>query len=241
MSSSVKSDHTSTAFDADLSGLRSDIAEMGGLVVKAVTDAVLALAHRDGELARSVVELDVRIDAIRRVIEERSILAIARRQPVAVDLREIVASFRIANELERFGDLAKNIARRAAEVGELGPTRAVRRLEQMASLVRKQLKAVLDSLVNHDADKALAVWAGDEGIDALHTSLFRELLTYMMEDPRCIGYCTHLLLCAKNIERMGDHATNIAEAVQFIVTGQKNLDPRPKSDESSITVVRMRS
>jgi phosphate transport system protein len=234
------SDHTSTAFDADLAGLRADIAEMGGLVVKAVTDAVLALAHRDHDRARSVVELDVRIDAIRRGVEEKAILTIARRQPVAVDLREIVATFRIANELERFGDLAKNIARRVAEVGEIGPSRAVRRIEHMASLVRKQLKSVIDSLVRRDAGKALAVWAADEEIDHLHTSVFRELLTYMMEDPRSIGYCTHLMLCAKNLERMGDHATNIAELVHFIVTAQKLIDPRPKSDESSITVVRMR-
>jgi phosphate transport system protein len=234
------SDHTSTAFDADLASLRSDIAEMGGLAVRGVTDAVLALAHRDQKRAGRVIELDLRIDAIRRGIEERSILTIARRQPVAVDLREILAMFRIANELERFGDLAKNIARRVADVGEIGPTRAVRRVEYMASLVRKQLIAVLESLVERDAGKALAVWTGDEEIDHLHTAVFRELLTYMMGDPRSIGYCTQLMLCAKNLERMGDHATNIAESVQFIVTGQKLSDPRPKSDESSVTVIRMR-
>jgi len=234
------SDHTSTAFDADLANLRSDIAEMGGLVVKAVTDAVVALARRDDGLARSVVELDLKIDAIRRGVEERSILTIARRQPVAVDLRELLAIFRIANELERFGDLAKNIARRVADVGAPGPGRAVRRVELMASLVRKQLRAVLESLAQRDAGKALAVWTRDEEIDQLHTLVFRELLTDMMADPRCIGHCTHLMLCAKNLERMGDHATNIAESVQFIVTGQKLSDPRPKSDESSVTVVRMR-
>lgn len=234
------SDHTSTAFDADLAGLRSDVAEMGGLVVKGVTDAVLALARRDGDLARSVIAFDRKIDAIGRGIEERSILTIARRQPVAVDLREILAMFRIANELERFGDLAKSIARRVGEVGEIGPVRAVRRVEHMASLVRRQLRAVIASFVERDAAKALAVWAADEEVDHLHTSVFRELLTYMMEDPRSIGYCTHLMLCAKNLERMGDHATNIAESVQFIVTGQMFSDPRPKCDESSVTVVRMR-
>ena len=234
------SDHTSTAFDADLATLRSDIAEMGGLVVEAVTDAVLALAHGDCDLARSVVERDRRIDAICRGIEERSILTIVRRQPVAVDLRELVAMFRIANELERFGNLAKNIAHRVADIGAPGRGRAVRRVEQMASLVRRQLRAVLESFAQRDARRALAVWTGDEEIDHLHTSVFRELLVDMMADPDRVGCCTQLILCAKNLERMGDHATNIAESVQFMVTGQKLSDPRPKSDESSITVVRMR-
>ncbi len=233
-------DHTSTAFDADLNGLRSDIAEMGGLAARAVTDAVVALARRDIELARSVIALDPRIDAIRRSVEERSIETIARRQPMAVDLRELVVSFRIANELERFGDLAKNIARRVGEMQGQGPQGGIRRIEYMASQVRKQLRSVLESFAQRDAAKAQAVWTGDEEIDHLHTSLFRELLTYMMEDPRSIGYCTHLMLCAKNLERMGDHATNIAELVQYMVTGQKVVDPRPKSDESSMTVVRLR-
>jgi phosphate transport system protein len=159
---------------------------------------------------------------------------------MAIDLRELVAGFRIANALERFGDLAKNIARRVGEMPEHAPKRAIRRIEHMASLVRRQLRAVLESFARQDAGRALVVWKADEEVDHLHTSVFRELLTYMMEDARSIGYCTHLLLCAKNLERMGDHATNIAEAVQFMVTGRKLADPRPKSDESSSTVIGLR-
>ncbi len=152
-------------------------------------------------------------------------LTIARRQPMAVDLREIVGALRVANDLERIGDLAKNIAKRVmALTGEFHPQKLIRGVEHMAAWCSAQLKEVLDSYAGRDLDKALAVWKGDEEIDAMCTSLFRELLTYMMEDPRNITFCIHLMFCAKNIERMGDHATNIAETVYYMIEGRTIAD-----------------
>ena len=224
-------EHTAKAFDADLQGLARMVAEMGGLAEKLIADSVDALAKRDRERAARVIALDSAVDSLQREIEERSILTIARRQPMAVDLREIVAALRIANDLERIGDLAKNIAKRVAPITvDFLPQKLVRGVEHMAALVLGQLKQVLDSYAGRDVEKALAVWKGDEEIDAMCTSLFRELLTYMMEDPRHITFCIHLMFSAKNIERMGDHATNIAETVYFMVQGRAITDERPKGD-----------
>jgi phosphate transport system protein len=224
-------EHTTKAFDADLQDLTRMVAEMGGMAEKQIADSVNALAKRDGERARRVIVADAAIDQLQREIEERSVLTIARRQPMAVDLREIVSALRIANDLERIGDLAKNIAKRVVPVtADFHPQKLIRGVEHMAALVLAQLKQVLDSYAGHDIDKALAVWKGDEEIDAMCTSLFRELLTYMMEDPRHITFCIHLMFCAKNIERMGDHATNVAETVYFMVQGRPIPDERPKGD-----------
>jgi phosphate transport system protein len=234
--------HTAKAFDVDLQDLARMVAEMGGLAEKQIADSVDALAKRDGRLAQSVVSLDPTIDALQREIEERSVLTIARRQPMAVDLREIVGALRVSNDLERIGDLAKNIAKRVIALGsEFHPHKVIRGVEHMADLVLTQLKDVLDAYARQDVTKALAVWRGDEEIDAVNNSLFRELLTYMMEDPRNITFCTHLLFCAKNIERMGDHATNIAETVYFLVHGRPITDQRPKGDNTSSTPVALRS
>ena len=157
---------------------------------------------------------------------------------MAVDLREIVGALRVSNDLERIGDLAKNIAKRVIALGdEFNPQRAIRGVGHMADLVLGQLKEVLDAYARHDTGKAMVVWRGDEEIDAVNNSLFREFLTYMMEDPRSITYCTHLLFCAKNIERMGDHATNIAETVYYIVEGRVLADERPKGDTTASTNV----
>jgi phosphate transport system protein len=226
--------HTAKAFDVDLQELARMVAEMGGLAEKQIADAVDALAKRDSRLAQSVVSLDQSIDALQREIEERSVLTIARRQPMAVDLREIVGALRVSNDLERIGDLAKNIAKRVIALGsEFHPHKVIRGVEHMADLVLAQLKDVLDAYARQDVNKALAVWRGDEEIDAVNNSLFRELLTYMMEDPRNITFCTHLLFCAKNIERMGDHATNIAEAVYYMIEGHAFANERPKADTTS--------
>ncbi len=206
------SEHTAKAFDADLQDLARLVAEMGGLAERAIADSVTALADRDVALAQQVISADAAIDVLQREIEEKAILTIARRQPMAVDLREIVAALRVSNDLERIGDLAKNIGKRVVAIG--GNFRAptvLRGVESMADLVLAALKDVLDAYAQRDVERALAVWKGDEEIDAVNNSLFRELLTYMMEDPRNITFCTHLLFCAKNIERIGDHATNIAE------------------------------
>ena len=228
------SEHTIKAFDADLEELSRMVAEMGGLAEKQIADSVMALARRDVDLARRVIALDPSIDALQRGIEEKVILTIARRQPMAVDLRDIVGSLRVSNDLERIGDLAKNIAKRVVVLdGEFRPNKVIRGVEHMTDLVLAQLKQVLDSYVRRDVTMAIEVWRNDEAIDAVNNSLFRELLTYMMEDPRNITFCTHLLFCAKNIERMGDHATNIAETVHYIVEGRSLPDERPKSDLTS--------
>jgi phosphate transport system protein len=227
----MMNEHTAKAFDLDLQDLARLVAEMGGLAEKQVAEAVDALARRDSDSAARVVVSDAPIDALQRDIEERAVLTIARRQPMAVDLREIVSALRIANDLERIGDLAKNIAKRVVPItGDFHPQKLIRGVEHMAALVLGQLKQVLDSYAGHDTEKALAVWKGDEEIDAMCTSLFRELLTYMMEDPRHITFCIHLMFSAKNIERMGDHATNIAETVYFMVQGRPIADERPKGD-----------
>ena len=214
------------------------VAEMGGLAEKQIAESVDALARRDGKLAQRVVALDPSVDGLQREIEERAILTIARRQPMAVDLREIVGALRVSNDLERIGDLAKNIAKRVIALGPASyPTQVIRGVEHMADLVLGQVKQVLDAYARRDVPQAMEVWRGDEEIDAVNNSLFRELLTYMMEDPRNITFCTHLLFCAKNIERMGDHATNIAETVYYIVEGRAIADERPKGDTTASTTV----
>jgi len=234
--------HTAKAFDGDLQDLARMVAEMGGLAEKQVADSVDALAKRDSALAQRVTTADLMIDALQGEIEEKAVLTIARRQPMAVDLREIVGALRLANDLERIGDLAKNIAKRVGALdGELRLQQVMRGVEHMTELVLGQIKDVLDSYAHRDSTKAVVVWRGDEEIDAVNNSLFRELLTYMMEDPRNISYCIHLLFCAKNIERMGDHATNIAETVYYMVEGRNLAEERPKGDTTSVTSIGFRS
>jgi len=234
--------HTAKAFDVDLQDLARMVAEMGGLAEKQVADAVDALAKRDTALATRVTAADVSIDELQHEIEEKAVLTIARRQPMAVDLRAIVGALRLANDLERIGDLAKNIGKRVIALNaEFPPPKLIRGVEHMTDLVLEQLKAVLDAYAHRDDDKAMAVWRGDEEIDAVCTSVFRELLTYMMEDPRNITFCIHLMFCAKNIERMGDHATNIAETVHYIVDGRPITERRPKGDTEISALAGMNS
>jgi phosphate transport system protein len=233
-------EHTAKAFDVDLQEITRMVAEMGGLAEKQIADSVDALARRDTDRAQQVVAADPSVDTLQHEIEEKAVLTIARRQPMAVDLREIVGALRVCNDLERIGDLAKNIAKRVMALdGEFHPSKLIRGVEHMGALVLAQLKEVLDSYAGHDLKKALAVWNGDEEIDAMCTSLFRELLTYMMEDPRNITFCIHLMFCAKNIERMGDHATNIAETVYYMVEGHAIADERPKGDTTSFAALAM--
>src|SRR5881397_3326073 len=200
----MASEHTAKAFDSDLQELTRLVAEMGGLAERMIVDSVQALIRRDVALGQRVVAGDA-------AIEERAVLTIARRQPMAVDLREIIGAMRVASDLERIGDLAKNMGKRVAALeNDFQPLKLIRGLEHMTDLVQSQVKSVLDAYAAHDLPAAMAVWKGDEEVDAICTSLFRELLTYMMEDPRNISFCIHLMFCAKNIERIGDHATNIA-------------------------------
>jgi phosphate transport system protein len=234
----VMPEHTAKAFDVDLQELTRMVAEMGGLAERQIADAVDALARRDADRAQRTVAGDPSIDALQAEIEEKAVLTIARRQPMAVDLREIVGALRVANDLERIGDLAKNIGKRVLALdGEFHPPKLIRGVEHMGALVLTQLKEVLDSYAGHDLKKAMVVWNGDEEIDAMCTSLFRELLTYMMEDPRNITFCIHLMFCAKNIERMGDHATNIAETVYYMIEGHAIADQRPKGDTTSFATL----
>jgi len=227
------SDHTTRVFDSDLIKVTQMVAEMGGLAQKQVTDAIDALARHDVDLARKVIALDASVDNLQRRIEEKAVATIALRQPMAFDLRALIAMLRIANDLERIGDLAKNVGKRVIAVsGENSQRTLMRGLRHLATLVVSQLNGVLDSFVDRNPRNALRVWQGDKEVDALYVSLFRELLTYTMEDPGTISLCIHYLFCAKNIERIGDHATNIAEAVHYMVEGHAIAGERPKADAS---------
>ena len=235
------SEHTIKAFDADLQDLTRVVVEMGGLAERQIVNALEALEKHDTALAQRVIAEDAKIDALQREVEEKAILTIARRQPMAIDLRDIVGALRVSNDLERIGDLAKNIAKRVVVLdGELNLQKVMRGVEHMTELVLTQIKDVLDAYARRDVPKALQVWRGDEEVDAVNNSLFRELLTYMMEDPRNISVCIHLLFCAKNIERMGDHATNIAETIYYMVEGRPLPDERPKGDNTATTRVPFR-
>ena len=231
-------EHTLKAYDEELHDLSQLVAEMGGLAERQIRASIDALIRRDQDLAASVIAADGEVDALERRIEDLAIQLIAKRAPLAGDLREIVAALRISIDLERVGDFAKNIARRYTALGsESDPNQLMRRVEQMANLALVQIKDVLDSYVRRDATEAMTVWKRDEEIDALYTALFRELLTYMMEDPRNITFSTHLLFCAKYIERIGDHATNIAETVNFMIKGELPQGARPRGDLSDAGVV----
>lgn len=231
------SEHIVSAFDSELKKLTSQISEMGGKVERMVAESVQALARMDVDAARSIVEQDRAIDTIQREIDEASVLTIAKRQPMAQDLRIIISCIRISNDLERVGDMAKNIARRVIDLeGQGTKTKLIHGIEHLTDLGLAQLKDVLDAFGTRDVDLAQTVWSRDEQLDEFYTSVFRELLTYMMEDPRNITFCTHLLFCAKNIERIGDHATNIAETVVYLATGQTMTDPRKKVYEEVLQV-----
>ncbi|MBI1980985.1 MAG: phosphate signaling complex protein PhoU [Methylocystis sp.] len=224
------SDHIVKSYDRDLEALGRRIAEMGGVAEKMLAEAMDALSSFDVDLAHRVVSSDPRLDALQREIEENAILTIARRQPLAVDLRECIAAIRISGDIERVGDLAKNIAKRTLKiVSEARVPRAIVGLKSMHEVAAMQLKDALDAYALRDTERARAVWQNDSDLDALEDSVFRDLLTFMMEDPRNISFCTHLLFCSKNLERIGDHTTNISETVIYLVTGEAMPTDRPKS------------
>lgn len=226
--------HILSAYDEELKFLKRRIAEMGGLAEQMCADAVRALINSDTAMAQKVITDDLILDNAEREIGDKAILTIAKRQPMAADLREIIGSLRIAADLERVGDLGKNTAKRVIAVAGSGvPRKLARGLEHLSELVLVQLKDVLDVYATRTAEKAQVIRDRDEEIDAMYTSLFRELLTYMMEDPRNITSCTHLLFCAKNMERVGDHATNIAETIYYMATGQQPEGDRPKDDSAN--------
>ena len=230
-------EHTVRAYDEDLDAITAELARMGGLAEAEVADSVRAIAERDIALAETVIARDARLDTLERDIEQKAIRLIALRQPVADDLRRTVGAMKISTNLERCGDLAKNIAKRALVLNREPPIRLTQSLARMGKAAQNQLKQVLDAFSSRNAEEAEAVWNRDGEIDEIYNSLFRELLTYMMEDPRTIGSSTHLLFIAKNIERSGDHATNIAEVVYHMVRADHLSSNRPKADTTSETSV----
>ena len=237
---SDSSEHLVKSFDTELKRLRDMLSEMGGIVENQVALAAEAIMNRDAAAATKVVEDDPKVDALEREIEQFVIRMLALRQPMAGDLRRIVAGLKITGDLERIGDYAANVAKRSIVLGQYTLPYSLAGLGHMAHLVQDQLKSIIDALSESDTDKAIEVWRSDRVVDDIYNALFRELITYMMEDPRNITPCTHLLFIAKNLERIGDHATNIAETVYYAVLGEVLPDTRPKGDTSSYAVIRPR-
>jgi len=234
----METEHIVKSYDEELGKLDSMIAEMGGLAEAQLVDAIQALSTRDVELAERVVQADKRIDELESEIDNFTLRLLALRQPMAEDLRIVIAALKVSANLERIGDYAKNVAKRTVPLSQtpaLGG--ACGTIARMGVLVQGMIKNVLDAYVSRDSKKADDVRLRDEEVDTMYTSLFRELLTYMMENPKNITPCTHLLFVAKNVERIGDHTTGIAEQVHFIVCGEKPEDERPKGDRSSLTVI----
>jgi phosphate transport system protein len=237
----MASEHIIKSYDEELQRLDNAIAQMGGLAESQLGAAIEAVIKRDGDIATEVIEGDVQIDTLERDIESLVTRLLALRQPMARDLRQSIAALKIASDLERIGDYAANVAKRSIALNQTPPVKPVYAIPRMGRLCQAMIKDVLDAYVERDADKALAVWLRDEELDEMYTSLFRELLTYMIEDPRNITACTHLLFIAKNLERIGDHTTNVAETLYFLVHGTPLAQVRPKGDRSSLAVVRSAS
>lgn len=231
-------EHIVKSFDEDLNQIENLIMEMGGLVEKQITDAVTALGRRDTELAGSVIKGDKRIDSLEAEVDAAVVRILAQRQPMAQDLRAVVVAPKIASNLERIGDYAKNIAKRTSVLAKTQPIgSSATTVKRMCALVQKMVTDVLESYVARNQKRADDVRLRDEEVDQMHNTLFRELLTYMMEDPRAIAPCMHLLFIAKNVERMGDHTTSIAEQVHYMVSGEFFDEERPKGDTTSTTFI----
>ena len=230
--------HTVKSFEQELAHLRNLLIEMGGIVENQVALATQAITERDTAAATRAVEEDPRVDALERDVEALVIRMLALRQPMADDLRLIVAALKMTGDIERIGDYAANVAKRAIVLAQFPLPFPLAAIANMARLVQAGLKNVIDSIAERDPDKAVEVWRSDQMIDDLYTAIFRELITYMMEDARNITPCTHLLFIAKNLERIGDHATNVAETLYYAVTGEVLPDARPKGDTSPLAVVR---
>ncbi len=234
----MASEHLVKSFEEELKRLHNLISRMGGLAETQLADAIRAVTDRDTELAAEVVEGDPKVDDLEREIDDLALKVLALRQPMASDLRSILSALKISAELERIADYAANVAKRSIALNQVAPIRPVHGIPRMGQVVKEMIKDVLDAYVSNDVDKAVRVWNRDEELDEMYSSLFRELLTYMMEDPRNITAATHLLFIAKNIERIGDHATNVAEMIYFQVKGVPLRESRPKGDASSFTIVK---
>ncbi|MBR0661154.1 phosphate signaling complex protein PhoU [Neoroseomonas oryzicola] len=234
----MPNEHIVRSYDEELRRLRDMVARMGGLAERQVAESTRALVRRDTDLATEVVGRDAQIDALEREVEAYCVRLLALRQPMAADLRVIIAAMKASNDLERIGDYASNAAKRAVVLASLPAIGSLAGFERMAQLVQENLKAAMDAFVNNDAEAARRVWEADEPVDAIYNGIFRELLTFMMEDPRNISAATHMLFIAKNLERIGDHTTNIAERIYYAVRGDNITEERPKADQSAFAVVR---
>lgn len=224
------SEHIVTAYDEELQALDKTIMQMGGLVEAQLGDAIAAVTRRDSQLAASVVGNDVKIDVLNQQVDEMVVRMLALRQPMAKDLRLVVASLRIAADLERMGDYAANVAKRTIALNQAPMIRPATSIPRIGKLVQAIVKDILDAYAERNWEKGGRVWSRDAEVDEIYTSIFRELLTYMMEDPRNITPCMHLHFIAKNIERVGDHATTIAEQVIYLTTGALPGEARPKGE-----------
>jgi len=223
-------EHTVRSYDEELAHLTNMIARMGGLAEAQLDGAVQALVKRDSDLAGKVIASDVKVDELEHEVHSFTVRLLALRQPVAHDLRLIVGALKISGDLERIADYAANVAKRALVLNQLPPVKPTAGVPRLGRLVQEIVKEVLDAYVEQDNDKAIKVWKQDEEVDDMYTGLFRELITYMMEDPRNITACIHLMFIAKNIERIGDHATNVAETIHFMVEGAPIRELRPKGE-----------
>ena len=230
--------HIVKSYEQELKRLRDLLTDMGGIVENQVALAAQALVMKDSAAATRVVENDPRVDGLEREVEGFVIRMLALRQPMAIDLRQIVAALKITGDLERIGDYASNVAKRSIVLSQFPLPYSMSGITNMSRLVQENLKAIIDAVGENNAEQAVDVWRSDEAIDGVYNAIFRELITYMMEDPRNITPCTHLLFIAKNLERIGDHATNIAETVYYAVTGESLPQTRPKGDTSAYAVVR---
>lgn len=237
---SEEPEHLVKSYDLELKRLRGLLTQMGGIVESQVALAAEAIMNRDTAAATRAVEEDPKVDALEREAEQFVIRLLALRQPVAGDLRQIVMALKITGDLERIGDYAANVAKRSIVLAEFSLPYSLTGLAHMARLVQENLKAIIDAIGDNDTDKAMAVWRSDQVVDDIYNTIFRELITYMMEDPRNITPCAHLLFIAKNLERIGDHATNIAETIYYAVKGEPLTEARPKGDTSAYAVVRPR-
>jgi len=236
MTTPVKAPHIVKAFSEELEQLSADVAAMGGLAESLVSDALEAAATRDGDLAADVVTRDAQVDAMQRDIEKKIIRLLALRQPMAHDLRVCIAALKIVSDLERVGDLAKSIARRVPALNEHEPTEFAASVDRMGRLVLSHLNQVLDAYATGEISRAVGVWERDDDVDEHYNALFRELVTAMTGDPGMIGTGAHLLFVAKNLERIGDHATNIAEVIHYLVTGRELASERPKGPRPETSV-----
>jgi phosphate transport system protein len=220
--------HIVKSYDDELQNLNRTIVEMGGKAEAQIEAAIQCVVKRDPDHAVEVIRDDDKVDQLNYEVDTQATRLLALRQPMALDLRTIVAALKISADLERIADYAANIAKRAIPLSQAAPMRPVHTVPRMSRLVQRMLKDVLDAYVERDAAKAIRVWHADEEVDEMYVSLFRELLTYMMEDPRRITPCTHLLFIAKNLERIGDHITNVSETIYFVVHGTRLREDRPR-------------